>query len=101
MEEMPYARYVLPALLVLLAFGSFLIIVTTGSDQPPVRPLEERARSAPNGRTSKRSTVTVRSGDTASTIADRAGLTVARLKALNPGVALDTLRPGQRLRLAR
>jgi hypothetical protein len=100
MEEMPYARYVLPALLVLLAFGSFLIIVTSGSDQPPVRPLEERARSGPKGATGKRSTVTVRSGDTASTIADRAGLTVDRLKALNPGVALETLRPGQRLRLA-
>jgi LysM repeat protein len=101
MEEMPYARYVLPALLVLLAFGSFLIIATTGSDQPPVRPLEEPARSAPDEGSSKRSAVTVRSGDTASTIAERAGLTVDRLKALNPGVALDALRPGQRLRLAR
>jgi LysM repeat protein len=101
MEEMPYARYVLPALLVLLAFGSFLIIATTGSDQPPVRPLEEPARSSPDEGSSKRSAVTVRSGDTASTIAERAGLTVDRLKALNPGVALDALRPGQRLRLAR
>jgi LysM repeat protein len=101
MEEMPYARYVLPALLVLLAFGSFLIIATTGSDQPAVRPLEEPARSAPDEGSSKRSAVTVRSGDTASTIAERAGLTVDRLKALNPGVALDALRPGQRLRLAR
>jgi LysM repeat protein len=101
MEEMPYARYVLPALLVLLAFGSFVIIVTSGSDQPPVRPLETPARVGPTGGKGKQKTVKVRSGDTASTIAQRAGMTVDRLKALNPGVALDVLRPGQRLRLAR
>jgi LysM domain-containing protein len=101
MEEMPYARYVLPALLVLLAFGSFLIIATSGSDQPPVRPLELPARSAPNRGTGKRTTVTVRAGDSASAIAERAGITVDRLKALNPDVTLDALRPGQRLRLAR
>jgi hypothetical protein len=99
MEEMPYARYVLPALLVLLAFGSFLIIATSGSDQPPVRPLEERA--APSAGTGTRKAVTVRSGDSASAIAERAGLTVGRLRQLNPGVSLDALRPGQRLRLAR
>jgi LysM repeat protein len=101
MEEMPYARYVLPALLVLLAFGSFLIIATSGSDQPPVRPLETPAQLAPNGGSGKQKTVRVKSGDTASTIAERAGMSVDRLKALNPGVALDALRPGQRLKLAR
>jgi hypothetical protein len=101
MEEMPYARYVLPALLVLLAFGSFLVIVTSGGDRAPVRPLEERPRSAPGGGARKRTSVTVRSGDTASRIAERAGLTVDRLKALNPGISLEALRPGQRLRLAR
>jgi LysM repeat protein len=101
MEEMPYARYVLPALLVLLAFGSFLIIATNGSDQPPVRPLETPARSAPNGARGKQKTVTVKSGDNASAIAERAGMTVERLKALNPDVALGALHPGQRLRLVR
>jgi LysM repeat protein len=101
MEEMPYARYVLPALLVMLAFGSFLIIATSGSDQPPVRPLETPAQVDPTGGRGKQKKITVKSGDTASTIAQHAGMTVDRLQALNPGVALDTLRPGQRLRLAR
>jgi hypothetical protein len=100
MEESPYARYVLPALLVLLAFGSFLIVVTNGGDEPPVRPLEAPARSAPRGGGS-RSAVTVKAGDTASAIAGRARTTVARLKDLNPTVDLDALHPGQRLRLAR
>ena len=98
---MPYARYVLPALLAVLAFGSFLVIVTSGGDQPPVHPLEERARSAPEGGKGQRRTATVKAGDTAAAIAERAGLTVDRLRQLSPGVTLDTLRPGQRLRLAR
>ena len=99
MEELPYARYVLPTLLVLLAFGSFLIIATNGSDQPPVKPLEEPARPAPKAH--NRQAVTVKAGETASAIAQRTGVTVERLRELNPGVDLDALRPGQRLRLAR
>lgn len=95
---MPYARYVLPALLVLLASGSFLIVATSGTDQAPVRPLEAPAQTAPKR---KHEAVRVKSGDTAAAIAERAGITIDRLKTLNPGVALDALRPGQRLRLAR
>jgi LysM repeat protein len=101
MEELPYARYVLPALLVLLAFGSFLIIATNGGDQPAVRPLEVPGQAAPNAGNRKATSVTVRTGENASAIAQRAGITVDRLHALNPGVALDALHPGQRLRLAR
>jgi hypothetical protein len=101
MEELPYARYVLPALLVLLAFGSFLIIVTSGGDQPPVRPLDVPSRPTSNGAGGDRTAVTVEAGDSASAIAERAGTTVARLKQLNPGVDLSALHPGQRLRLAR
>jgi LysM repeat protein len=99
MEELPYARYVLPTLLVLLAFGSLLIIATNGTDQPPVRPLEIPARSAPNAGNREAPVVTVRTGENASAVARRAGLTVVRLQELNPGVKLDALRPGQRLRL--
>jgi LysM domain len=101
MEELPYARYVLPTLLVMLAFGTFLIVVTNGSEQPPIRPLESPARAAPKAGGGKRATVTVRAGDSASAIATRAGITVDRLRKLNAGVELDALRPGQRLRLAR
>ena len=100
MEELPYARYVLPALLVLLAFGSFLIIATNGNDQPAVRPLEVPGQAAPNAGKRKATSVTVRAGENASAIAQRAGITVDRLHALNPGVALDALHPGQRLRPA-
>ena len=101
MEELPYARYVLPALLVLLAFGSFLIIATNGGDQPAVRPLEAPGQAAPNAANREATSVTVNAGETASAIARRVGITVDRLRALNPGVQLDALHPGQRLRLAR
>jgi LysM repeat protein len=101
MEELPYARYVLPALLVLLTFGSFLIVATSGNDQPAVRPLEVPGRAAPNAGNRQATSVTVKAGDTASAIARRVGITVQRLRALNPGVELDALHPGQRLRLAR
>ena len=99
MEELPYARYVLPALLVLLAFGSLLIIATNGTDQPPVRPLEIPVRSAPNAGNREGPVVTVRAGENAAAVARRAGMTVQRLGELNPGVKLDALHPGQRLRL--
>jgi LysM repeat protein len=101
MEELPYARYVLPALLVLLTFGSFLIVATSGNDQPAVRPLEVPGHAAPNAANRQATSVTVKAGDTASAIARRVGITVQRLRALNPGVELDALHPGQRLRLAR
>lgn len=101
MEELPYARYVLPALLILLTFGSFLIVATNGNDQPAVRPLEVPGHAAPNAGNRQATSVTVKAGDTASAIARRVGTTVQRLRALNPGVELDALHPGQRLRLAR
>ena len=101
MEELPYARDVLSALLVLLAFGRLLIIVTNGSDQPAVRPLDAPGQAAPNAGNRKATSVTVRAGDTPSAIARRVRITVDRLRALNPGVELDALHPGQRLRLAR
>jgi hypothetical protein len=101
MEELPYARYVLPALLILLTFGSFLIIATSGSDQPAVRPLDVPRQPARNAGKREATAVTVKAGETATAIARRVGITIRRLRALNPRVDLDALHPGQRLRLAR
>ena len=101
MEELPSARYVLPALLVLPAFGCFLVIATNGSDQPAVRPLEVPGQPASNADKRKATSVTVKAGETAAAIARGVGATVARLRALNRGIALGALHPGQRLRLAR
>jgi len=44
---------------------------------------------------------TVRSGDTLSEIALRTGVSVATIERLNPGIAANSLRVGQRLRLRR
>ena len=98
---MPYARYVLPALLILPAVGCLLVIATNGSDRPAVRPLEVPGQPASNADTRKATPVTVKAGETAAAIARRVGITVDRPRAPNPGAALDALHPGQRLRLAR
>ena len=100
MEELPHARYVLPALVVLRAVGSFLVVAMNGGDQPAVRPLGVPGQAAPNAGNREATPVTVQAGETATAIARRADIAVDRLRALDPGVELDALHPGQRLRLA-
>jgi LysM repeat protein len=50
-------------------------------------------------RTRRRSTYTVRAGDTPSGIAERTGISVARLLELNPDLDAQALTVGQRLKL--
>ncbi|HVF79799.1 MAG TPA: LysM peptidoglycan-binding domain-containing protein [Solirubrobacteraceae bacterium] len=115
MEDVNLERLVLPALLALLILGMFLILVTSGggSDDslaPPLQPVAAETTparkntassapapkpvSGPSGRFAK-----VADGDTATSIAQRAGLTVERLAELNPSIDLDSLRLGQTLKL--
>jgi len=108
MEELDLERLVLPALLALLILGAFLILVTNGGGEeslrppqpatatPVVRSTPARPATAPTGRF-----VSVQAGDTESSIATAAGMSVDDLADLNPSVDLNTLRPGQTLKLAR
>jgi len=105
-------RLVLPALLALLIVGMFLILVTSGGSEqalgppPPVAAQTTSSqkgnatpRTGPAAPTSRRF-AKVGAGDTASSIATAAGLSVDRLGDLNPSIDLDTLRLGQTLKLA-
>lgn len=110
MEELDLERLVLPALLALLILGAFLILVTSGgSGNDSLRPAEPatatpasrttparpaRPATTPTGRFAK-----VEPGDTASSIATAAGMSVDDLADLNPSIELNTLRPGQTLKL--
>jgi LysM domain len=104
MQDTDYQQYVLPALLALLLVGFFIILITSGSGgndaaQPANGSLRNGAPAAPSARSSK--AVTVRAGDTPTAIAKRAGMSVNQLLELNPNLDPRTLRPGQKLKLAR
>jgi LysM repeat protein len=113
MDDVDLERLVLPALLALLILGMFLILVTSGGGSndslAPLQPVaaettparknastasKPKPTTAPTGRFAK-----VAEGDTATSIAQRAGLSVDRLADLNPSIDLDSLRLGQTLKL--
>jgi LysM repeat protein len=99
------ARYVPPIALVIVAFAFFAIMASNGGDGDAARGRvvdapaigEQAGRTAPRP---KRAYV-VKAGDVASVIAERTGVSLQALEALNPGIDLRTIRPGQKLKLAR
>jgi LysM repeat protein len=113
MAEVDLERLVLPTLLALLVLGAFIILVTNGgggetavaptpvpkSDPASKKTSAKPAASATSAPAAQRF-VEVQAGDTASAIADRTGITVDRLRDLNPSIDASSLRPGQTLKLA-
>lgn len=100
-------RLVLPALLALLFVGAFVILATNGggedaasSPPPSTRSTPARTTTTTRTTTSPHRFVKVQEGDTASSIADAAGISVDRLAELNPSIDPNTLRLGQTLKLA-
>ncbi len=108
MAEVDLERLVLPALLALLVLGAFVILATSGGDDEAANPNAPAAKSAPaerpattpKGATPRFRFVKVQRGDTPSSIAEEAGITVDRLLELNPSVEPSSLRPGRTLKLA-
>ncbi len=115
-EAMPRrspARYLAP--LAIVAFLVALAVVVTTSGDPAtgggdgvdaaVTPERggsaEDAERSENRRRTGRKTYRVRPGDTPSTIAERTGVSLEELEALNPDIDPQQLTPGQRLRLRR
>ena len=104
MVEVDLERLILPALLALLLLGAFTILVTSGGGSPdpgPMRTPAAKSSAAPKRAAAPtRRFIKVQQGDTASSIASAAGITVEKLADLNPSVDPNTLRPGQTLKLA-
>ncbi|CAA9495459.1 MAG: hypothetical protein AVDCRST_MAG69-1587 [uncultured Solirubrobacteraceae bacterium] len=105
------ARYLAP--LAIVAFLLALMVVVTpsgdGGDgspaasataEPAATPDPASERSGEPERPARR-TYRVRPGDTPSTIAERTGVPLEQLEALNPDIDPQQLAPGQRLRLRR
>src|SRR3954453_18801120 len=104
------ARFLAP--IALIAFLFALYSVVNGATDPKTgrgngaetgKPTATatKTRAKKSGAKKKRKTYTVKSGDTPSGIAAKAGISLEELEKLNPKLDPQTLSPGERLRLSR
>jgi len=92
-------RWTLPALLLTLVVGGSIIVAASGRDRGPSHEAgSSKAATTTRGRGAAKR-ITVRSGDTATSIAKRAKITLLELLELNPAVDPRALRPGQKLKI--
>lgn len=113
-EDVDLQRFVLPALLLVLFLGAFVIVITNGGGNPnnSNNPTGEISRSSGSSASSKPAPsggssgggggikyATVKAGDTPSAIAAAAGISLDRLLELNPSLDPRTLRPGRKLKV--
>ncbi|MDX6676741.1 MAG: LysM domain [Solirubrobacteraceae bacterium] len=96
-------RWTLPALLLTLVLGGAIIVARSGGDSGPAHAV--KGSSAADSKKPRKHRgarrVTVHGGDTATSIARRAKMTLLELLELNPNVDPRLLRPGQKLKISR
>lgn len=106
------ARLLAPVALVATFLALFLLLsggggggeedapVDSGGDQPGVStPSKNSAGKATEKKTTSAKRYTVKAGDTPSSIAEEAGISLDRLLELNPDIDPQALSPGQKLKL--
>ena len=91
-------RWTLPALLLTLVLGGLVIVAASGREDSATPNSAVTVTTSSKRKKPKR--VTVRRGDTASSIAQRADLSEVELLKLNPNVDPRALRPGQKLKIS-
>lgn len=106
------ARYLAPLAVVAFLLALMMVLSSSGDGggeaspaasataEPTATP-DSSSEPSDNRRRSTRRTYTVRPGDTPSAIAERTGVPLEQLEALNPDIDPQQLSPGQRLRLRR
>jgi LysM repeat protein len=100
------ARFLAP-LALLAVIGALYLIVKpqssgdSGSATPTTTAQPAKKQSAKKSTHKKKTpkTYTVQSGDTPSGIAEKAGISLAKLEALNPSLDPQALAPGEKLKL--
>jgi LysM repeat protein len=105
------ARFLAPIALIIFAFVLYNVV---SSDEEPTSntPAKQTATATPSETSSdeekekssekkKTKTYTVKAGDTASAIAEEAGMDLQTLLELNPDVDASSLSPGQKIVLER
>lgn len=104
---MPYrspARFLAPLALIAAFFAVYTVVKPSSqeSSDEPTR-TETRTTTTTSGSSSKptRKSYTVKSGDVLSGIAESTGVALERLLELNPDLDPQTLRAGQKIKLAR
>ena len=101
------ARYLAPLAIAAVAAAAYMIVHHTlvhkhkPAPAPAVVPRVVRGGGRHRGGPTKAKFYVVRSNDTLSKIADKTGVSVSTLEALNPNVNPQALHPQQRLRLRR
>jgi LysM repeat protein len=104
------ARFLAPVALVAFAVALYMVIshglqATGGSGSSTTKehtPTPAKSKSGSHRRRRRvPKTYTVKSGDTASGIAAKAGVSLSTLRRLNPRLDPQNLSPGQKLRLRR
>jgi LysM repeat protein len=99
-------RFLAPVALIVFAFALFSVV--NNDDEPTgTNPASQTATATPTetpeGKQStkkkKTKTYTVKAGDTASAIAEEAGMDLQTLLELNPDLDPSTLSPGEKIRL--
>jgi LysM repeat protein len=99
-------RFLAPLALLAVAFALYSIVhhASDGSGSPGTSTTEQRSTPTPGAKQSKKKhhrarTYTVKPGDTPSGIAEKTGVPLTTIEALNPGLDPQTLSPGTRLKL--
>lgn len=104
----PASRWLAPLAIVAVGGAAYGILGSAnrrGSGAKPASSRTASPQSKPAGgaatttKTPTRRSYVVRSGDTLSSISLETGVAVSRLQELNPGVDVQALQPGQRLKL--
>ena len=100
-------RFLAPIALVAFAVALYAVVNdartaagTPASSSTPTPTASAHPTKSPSKRTHKRRTYIVKSGDTASGIAAKTGVSLATMQRLNKHFNPQTLSPGQRIRLS-
>jgi LysM repeat protein len=91
----------LAALALVAAVVAVFVVVSsnTGSDESPAGKNERAAKTGKKSKKPKRAAYEVQGGDTLTGIAQKTGVSVDRIEALNPELDPQALQAGQKLKL--
>jgi LysM repeat protein len=107
------ARWLAPIALLACAFAVYTVVNATllssgdsagggakTSTTSKNRTVSERSKASTRRSSRRRRTYTVKSGDTLSSIAEKTGVSLERIQALNPKLDSQSLQTGQRVKLS-
>ena len=101
MDDRKPVRYLAPIALVVLAFGVYLIVHDNTKSQPSPKQAQHQRSPRGNGKYANQKYYIVQPGDILSRIAQKTGIPVTTIETLNPDIAPNNVRAGQKIVLHR